>query len=64
MGFDLIYWPLRAVLTFCWVLIWKNMDNFGKTAVFFGQIWPDWGNTTRADLAGLEFIGLRYILNL
>ena len=25
---------------------------------FSGRIWPDWGNTTRADLAGLESLGL------
>ena len=29
-----------------------------KTAVFSGRIWPDWGNTTWADLAGLGSIGL------
>ena len=31
------------------------MENFGKTA---GRIWPDWGNTARADMAGLGSIGL------
>ena len=35
------------------------MENFGKTSVFSGRIWPDWGNTTRADMAGLGSIGLR-----
>ena len=45
------------------------MEIFGKTAVFpggygrigeipHGRIWPDWGNTTRADMAGLGSIGL------
>ena len=34
------------------------MENFGKTAVNSGRIWPDWGNTTRADMAGLGSIGL------
>ena len=40
------------------------MEIFGKTAVFpggygrigeilHGRIWPDWGNTARADMAGL-----------
>ena len=40
------------------------MENLGKTAVFpggygrigeipHGRIWPDWGNTTWADMAGL-----------
>ena len=38
---------------FLWVLIWKHMENLGKTAVFsggygriveilHGWIWPDW----------------------
>ena len=34
------------------------MEVFGKTAVFSGRIWPDWGNTARADMAGLGSIGL------
>ena len=32
------------------------MENYGKTAVF--PLWPDWGNTTRAAIAGLGSIGL------
>ena len=43
-----------AVNTFLLVLIWKNVGNLGKTAVFpggygrigeipHGRIWPDWG---------------------
>ena len=46
--------PLCAVNTFLLVLIWKNVENLGKTAVFpggygrigeipHGRIWPDWG---------------------
>ena len=35
------------------VLIWKNVENFGKMAVF-----PDRGYTTWADMAGLGSIGL------
>ena len=34
--------------------IWKN----GR---FSGRLWPDWGNTTWADMAGLGSIGLRLI---
>ena len=34
------------------------MENSGKTAVFSGRIWPDWGNTAWADMAGLGSIGL------
>ena len=33
------------------------MEVFGKTAIFSGRIWPDWGNTAWADMAGLESIG-------
>ena len=36
--------------------IWKN----GR---FSGQMWPDWGNTVRADIAGLGSIGLRSFQN-
>ena len=40
------------------------MENFGKTAVFpgrfSGRIWPDWGNTAWADMAGLGSKGLSY----
>ena len=32
-------------------IIWKNSR-------FSGQIWPDWGNTTWADMARLGSIGL------
>ena len=31
----------------------EKSDFFLKTAVFSGRIWPDWGCTTWADLAGL-----------
>ena len=34
------------------------MDFFWKNGRFSGRIWPDWGNTTWADMAGLGFIGL------
>ena len=37
------------------------METFGKTAVFSGRIWPDWGSTTRVDMAGLGSIGLKPI---
>ena len=34
------------------------MDFFLKNGRFSGRIWPDWGYTTWADLAGLGSIGL------
>ena len=36
------------------------MENSGKTAVFSGRIWPDWGNTAWADMAGLGSIWLNW----
>ena len=29
------------------------MEKYGKIGRFSGRIWPDWGNTARADMAGL-----------
>ena len=37
------------VKTFWSVLFWKNAEN-GR---FSGRLWPDWGNTARAAMAGL-----------
>ena len=34
------------------------MEKYWKICRFSGQIRPDWGNTARADMAGLGFIGL------
>ena len=36
--------------------------NFWKNGCFSGRIWPDWGSTARADLAGLGSIGLLDVL--
>ena len=43
------------VNTFWIVLFWKNVEKYGKTAVFSGLLVlrPDWGNTARAATAGL-----------
>ena len=38
------------------------MEKIEKT--FSGQIWPDWGNITWADMAGLGPIGLTHISHL
>ena len=40
----------------------SNLDKYGKfwkNGRFSGRIWPDWGNTAWADMAGLGSIGLR-----
>ena len=38
--------------------ILEKCGNFRENGRFSGRIWPDWGNTTRADMAGLGSIGL------
>ena len=43
------------------VLEGPNLEKCGKmwkNGRFSGRIWPDWGNTTWADMAGLGSIGL------
>ena len=40
------------------------MEKYGKSwenGRFSARIWPDWGNPTRADMAGLGSIGLRKV---
>ena len=42
----------------------SNMEKCGtfwKNGGFSGRIWPDWGYTTWADMAGLGSIGLCYL---
>ena len=34
--------------------MWKFLEK----RPFSGRIWPDWGNTAQADMAGLGSIGL------
>ena len=36
----------------------EKSGNFWKKSRFSGRIRPDWGNTARADMAGLGSIGL------
>ena len=60
MGFNLIYWTSMGGSYF---LLGSSLEKYGqfwKNGRFSGRIWPDWGNTTRADLAGLGSIGLRF----
>ena len=37
----------------------EKSGHFWKNGHFSGWIWPDWGNTAWADMAGLGSIGLR-----
>ena len=43
--------------------ILEKCGNFWKNGRFSGRIWPDWGNTTWADMAGLGSIGIIYYYN-
>ena len=64
MGFEMIYWtPISGsyVLKGC---ILEKCGNFGKNGRFSGRIRPDWGNTARADMAGLGSIGLKHFEEL
>ena len=38
------------------------MEKYGKICCFSGRIWPDWGYTAWADMAGLGSIGLRRVV--
>ena len=57
MGFNLIYWTPCVYLFF----FFSNLEKYGKfwkNSCFSGRIWPEWGNTAWADMAGLGSIGL------
>ena len=41
--------------------ILEKCGNFWKNGRFSGRIWPDWGNTAWADMAGLGSIGINCI---
>ena len=61
MAFNLIYWNPKGGK---YVLVGPNLEKYGKfwkNSHFSGRIWPDWGNTTWADMAGLGSIGLKAI---
>ena len=62
ISFNLIYWTSMGGLYFLLSSNLEKCGKFWKNGRFSGRIWPDWGNTTRADLAGLGSIGLSYIL--
>ena len=45
----------------------SNLEKYGKfwkNGHFSGRIWPDWGNTAWADMAGLGSIGLTHVPSL
>ena len=59
MGFSFIYWKHICGLYFLDSSPLEKCGNFWKNGRFSGRILQDWGNTARADMAGLGSIGLR-----
>ena len=57
MGFKMIYWTPISGSYFLKGSILEKCGHFWKNGRFPGRIWPDWGNTARADMAGLGSIG-------
>ena len=58
MGFKIIYWTPMSGLYFLYGSTLEKYGNLWKNGRFSGRIWPDWGNTAWADMAGLGTIGL------
>ena len=59
MGFNMIYWtPISGSYFLMGSILGKMWKFWGKKGRFSRRIWPDWGNTARADMAGLGSIGL------
>ena len=58
-------WALIWICICCLYLLkgslWENVEKYGKIDRFSRRIWPDRGNTARADMAGLGSIGLTYL---
>ena len=59
ISFKMIYWTTMSGSYFLDGSILEKCGFFWKNGRFSRRIWPDWGNTARADMAGLGSIGLR-----
>ena len=53
MGYNLIYCTSMSSSYFFYGSILEKCRNIRKNDFFSGLIWPDWGKTARADMAGL-----------
>ena len=60
MGFNLMYYFPMCGLYFFMGSNLEKCGKFWKNGRFSGRIRPDWGNTARADMAGLGSIGLNF----
>ena len=61
MGFNLTFWTPMSGSYFLEGSILEKYGSLWKNGPFSGRIWPDWGNTAWADMAGLGSIGLIFI---
>ena len=59
MSFNLIYWIPICGRTFFNGSILEKCGKIWKNGCFSGRLWPDWGNTAWAAMAGLGSIGLK-----
>ena len=64
MGFKMIYWTPISGSYFLKGSILEKCGNLWKNGHFSGRIWPNWGSTARADMAGLGSIGLRNLRHI
>ena len=58
-NFNLIYWIPICGKYFLEGSFLEKCGKIWKTAVFSGRLWPDWGNTAQAAMAGLGSIGVQ-----
>ena len=63
VSFKMIYWTPMSGSYSLYGSILEKCGNFWKNGRFSGRIWPDWGNTARADMAGLGSIGNGFVLS-
>ena len=63
ISFNLIYWtPICGKYVFKGSIL-EKCGKIWKNGRFSGRLWPDWGYTTRAAMAGLGSIGLMQVNN-
>ena len=63
MGFNLIYWTYTCGKYFLNGSFLEKCGKIWKNGRFSGRLRPDWGNTARADTAGLGSKGLTNVVS-